>query len=39
VQTGEVVLSTDESLLVGTAVKAGQELAMGARTVLVIRST
>jgi glycogen operon protein len=38
VQAGEVVLSTDESLPVGTGVKAGQALTLGARTVLVIRS-
>ncbi|WP_459982191.1 glycogen debranching protein GlgX [Nocardioides sp. AN3] len=39
VQSGEVVLSTDERLPAATAVKAGQELTMGPRTALVIRST
>ena len=39
VQTGEVALSTDSAHPVGTPVKAGQELTLGARTVLVIRST
>jgi glycogen operon protein len=38
VQTGEVVLSTDEALPVGTQVKAGEEMVLGPRTVLVVRS-
>ena len=36
-QTGEVVLSTDAKLPVGTHVKAGDRLAVGPRTVVVIR--
>jgi len=39
VQTGEVVLSTDEANPVGAGLKAGQELVLGPRTVLVVRST
>ena len=39
VQTGEVVLSTDPALPDGTQVKAGQELLVGSRTVVVIRAT
>jgi glycogen debranching enzyme GlgX len=38
VQAGEVVLSTDEALPEGTGVKAGQDITLGARTVLVVRS-
>ncbi|GAA4694757.1 glycogen debranching protein GlgX [Nocardioides conyzicola] len=37
VQTGEVVLSTDFRLPVGTQVKAGDRVALGRRTVVVIR--
>lgn len=37
VQAGEVVLSTDAGLPVGTAVKAGEELTLGSRTVVVFR--
>jgi glycogen operon protein len=37
VQTGEVVLSTDAKLPVGTPVKAGDQLAIGRRTVVVFR--
>jgi len=39
VQTGEVVLTTDEACAVGTGVKAGQDVVLGPRAVLVIRST
>jgi glycogen operon protein len=39
VQTGEVVLSTDPAHPVGSEVKAGQELTVAGRTVLLIRST
>ncbi|SFB71418.1 glycogen operon protein [Nocardioides terrae] len=39
VQAGEVVLSTDETLPAGTGVKAGQELVIGPRTVVVVSST
>ncbi|GAA1968081.1 glycogen debranching protein GlgX [Nocardioides panacihumi] len=39
VQTGEVVLSTDDAFALGTGVKAGQDLTLGPRAVLVIRST
>jgi glycogen operon protein len=37
VQTGEVVLSTDGKLPVGTPVKAGDQLSIGRRTVVVFR--
>ncbi|MFT4287862.1 glycogen debranching protein GlgX [Nocardioides sp.] len=37
VQTGEVVLSTDAAIAVGTEVKAGEEITVGARTVVLIR--
>jgi glycogen debranching enzyme GlgX len=37
VQTGEVVLSTDFRLPVGTHVKAGDRIALGRRTVVVLR--
>ena len=36
-QTGEVVISTDSELPVGTHVEAGDRLALGPRTVVVIR--
>ncbi len=39
VQSGEVVLSTDPDLPVGTPVKAGDVLECGARTVVVLRQT
>jgi glycogen operon protein len=39
VQQGEVVLSTDAKLPVGTPVKAGDSLAVGARTVVVFRQS
>jgi glycogen operon protein len=39
VQTGEVVLSTDDANPVGTPVKAGQDFTLGGRAVLVVRST
>jgi glycogen operon protein len=39
VHTGEVVLSTDDELPLGTEVKAGETLVLGARTVMVVRST
>ncbi len=39
VQTGEVVLSTDFKLPVGTPVKAGDRLAIGRRTVVVFRES
>ena len=39
VQTGEVVLSTDAAHPVGTPVKAGDELDIGRRTVVVFRET
>ncbi len=39
VQSGEVVLSTDPDLPFGTPVKAGDVLACGARTVVVLRQT
>ena len=35
---GEVVLSTDPDLPVGTPVKAGETLTLGARSVVVLRS-
>jgi glycogen operon protein len=37
VQTGEVVLSTDFRLPIGTHVKAGDRIALGRRTVVVLR--
>ena len=37
VHTGEVVLITDAELPAGTNVKAGDELAVGPRTVVVMR--
>ena len=37
VRTGEVVLSTDFKLPVGTQVKAGDRLSIGRRTVVVFR--
>ena len=37
VHTGEVVLSTDFRLPVGTQVKAGDRIAIGRRTVVVFR--
>ncbi len=37
VQTGEVVLSTDVKLPVGTLVKAGDRISLGRRTVVVLR--
>jgi glycogen operon protein len=37
VQAGEVVLSTDFKLPVGTVIKAGDRLSIGRRTVVVIR--
>ncbi len=39
VQRGEVVLSTDPRLTVGTVVGAGDELTVGRRSVVVLRST
>ncbi|WP_395692704.1 glycogen debranching protein GlgX [Nocardioides sp.] len=39
VQTGEIVLSTDSRLPVGTHVKAGDRLSIGRRTVVVFRET
>ena len=39
VQHGEVVLSTDPTLPVGTPVEAGDRLALGRRTVVVLRQT
>ncbi|WP_284533497.1 glycogen debranching protein GlgX [Nocardioides sp. T2.26MG-1] len=39
VQAGEVVLSTDFKLPVGTPVKAGDRLSIGRRTVVVFRET
>jgi glycogen operon protein len=39
VRHGEVVLSTDPKLPVGTPVKAGDRLALGRRTVVVLRQT
>ena len=38
VQAGEVVLSTDFKLPVGTPVKAGDRLSLGSRSVLVLRA-
>jgi glycogen operon protein len=37
VQAGEVVLSTDDQLPIGTQVKAGDRLTLGRRTVVVFR--
>jgi glycogen operon protein len=39
VRAGEVVLSTDGTLPVGTPVKVGDRLALGSRSVLVLRET
>jgi glycogen debranching enzyme GlgX len=39
VQAGEVALSTDARLPVGTPVKAGDRLSLGGRTVVVFRQT
>ncbi len=39
VQAGEIALTTDPDLVVGTPVVAGTELTLGARTVLVLRGT
>ena len=39
VQTGEVVLSTDADLVVGTQVKTGDRLTLGRQSVLVLRET
>ena len=39
VQSGEVVLSTDPLVPVGTTGKAGDTITLGARATLVIRST
>ena len=39
VQHGEVVLSTDPKLPVGTPVKAGDRLSLGRRTVVVLRQS
>ena len=39
VKAGEVVLSTDFKLPVGTPVKAGDRLSLGSRSVLVLRQT
>jgi glycogen operon protein len=39
VQSGEVVLSTDFKLPVGTPVKAGDRLSLGSRTVVVFQQT
>jgi glycogen operon protein len=39
VQRGEVVLSTDSRLAVGTVVEAGGELTVGRRSVVVLQST
>ena len=39
VQVGEVVLSTDPRLPIGTQVKAGDRLQIGARSVLVLRES
>ncbi len=39
VQTGEVVLSTDPRLPVGTQVRSGLELSLGACTVVVLRDS
>ena len=39
VHSGEVVLSTDPDLPVGTSLKAGDELTLGHRCVVVVRQT
>jgi glycogen operon protein len=39
VQAGEVVLSTDFKLPVGTPVKVGDRISLGSRSVLVLRET
>ncbi len=39
VQTGEVALSTDPGLPTGTPIKAGEQLTLGSRTVVVFRQT
>jgi glycogen debranching enzyme GlgX len=39
VQTGEVVLSTDAKLPLGTQIKAGDRITVGRRTVVVLRET
>jgi glycogen operon protein len=39
VQAGEVVLSTDPGIPVGSTVKAGEELTLAGRSTLVVRST
>ena len=39
VQAGEVVLSTDFELPVGTPVKVGDRFSLGSRSVLVLRQT
>jgi glycogen debranching enzyme GlgX len=39
VQSGEVVLSTEAKLPLGTPVKAGDRLTLGSRTVVVMRQT
>ena len=39
VHSGEVVLSTDPKLPLGTPVKAGDRLRLGARSVVVLRET
>jgi hypothetical protein len=39
VQTGEVVLSTDAAVPIGTTGKAGDTITLGARATLVIQST
>ena len=37
VHSGEVVLSTDPELPIGTPVKTGEQLRLGARSVVVLR--
>jgi glycogen operon protein len=39
VLSGEVVLSTDPKLTIGTPVKTGDRLRLGARSVVVLRET
>ena len=39
VQAGEVVLSTDAELPIGTPVKAGDRLTLGGRSLMVLRQT
>ena len=39
VQQGEVVLSTDPKLPLGTPVKAGDRIRLGGRSVVVLRET